>query len=221
VNALRALRRHAPSMRPRVALAGAVSSGTAAPRPPVASDPSALVLLLSMSGGVIGYMRGAGREFWSLLGTGLTFFMLEFQWPLVVRWTNWLWQHLFSDPLIPPYAETHVWQMAFFVIGVLVAYLFSQLVAQPPPGGALELLNLGNLISRVVGAFFGAATGFLIGVFTLSRLVAGPDGAIGPNTVARQVLGHLTVPVLFVGFLIIVVFGVLSLGGRGKKVYGA
>lgn len=204
----------------RIAFAGSGPAGATAARPPLSSDPSMFILLLSLAGGVVGYMRGAGREFWSLVLTGVTFFVLEFQWPLVVTWTNWLWGQLFDSPLIPPGSESSGWQMAFFVLGVLCAYLFSQMVAQPPSGGPLELLNLGNLVSRVVGAFFGTGTGFMVGVFTLSRLVSGPEEAMGPNTVARQVLGDLTVPVLFAGFLIIVVFGVLSLGGRGKKVYG-
>ncbi|MFN2250307.1 MAG: hypothetical protein ACK2UL_00200, partial [Anaerolineae bacterium] len=160
-----------------------------------------------------------GREFWSLAITAVTYFVIEFQWPLVTHWVNWVWSQLFSQPLIPPGVETPVWQMAFFVLGVLIAYLFSQRIAAPPSGGALELLNIGNMISRVTGAFFGAATGFIVGVFTLSRLVTGPGGALAPGSVARQVLGDLTVPVLFVGFVILVVFGVLSLGGRGKKVY--
>jgi hypothetical protein len=202
----------------RIAAAGSVYPSATTARAPLSSDPSTFILLLSLAAAVVGYLRGAGREFWSLLLTGATFFVLEYQWPMVVRWTNWVWGQVFNGPLIPPGAEQTGWQMAFFVLGVLAAYLFSQLVAQPPVGGPLELLNLGNLISRVVGALFGAATGFMIGVFTLSRL--GPEGVMGPNAVARQVLGDLTVPVLFVGFLIIVVFGVLSLGGRGKKVYG-
>lgn len=186
----------------------------------IASDPSTLVLLLSGAAAVVGYVRGAGREIWSMLLTGLTFIAIERHWPAVVDLVNRLWDRVFHGALIEPTAGSDVWQMILFILGVLGAYMASQAFGRPPSGRALDLLNLPNVLSRLVGALCGAVTGYMIGMFSLKRLLPNAEVALGPGSIANEVVSNIRVPVVLVAILILVIFGVLSLGGRRKKVYG-
>lgn len=202
-----------------------------------------LTLLGMAAFAAIGFVRGARREWLSLAATALAYVAVEAFWASIARWINHFWR-LFSfavlrrgvlaeDPsaawqdtsgtaaLIPAESTGVVWQIAVFLAIVLAGYLVSHLVGRARGIGPSAPFRLPDLVDRMIGALMGAASGYVIATFLLARLYPGtPIALFGPASQLPAVLGRLGAPGLFGIVALLILFGVLSLGSRGRQVYG-
>jgi uncharacterized membrane protein required for colicin V production len=179
-----------------------------------------LVLLTLAVFGVIGFVRGARREVVSFAVTVAAYVALELFWPTVAALVNAVLGLVTAGPPIPP-GDAAVWQIVVFVAVVLGGYLLSQVVGRFRLGGAAAVVRLPDWIERLIGACLGVATGYLVARFVVSRLL--PSAVIsitGPGSTVGALVERVGPIGLFVAIGLFILFGVLSLGGRKKQVYG-
>lgn len=202
-----------------------------------------LTLLGMAAFAAIGFVRGARREWLSLAATALGYVAVEAFWEQIARWMNHFWR-LFSfavlrrgvladDPSaawrdtsgtaapIPTESTAAIWQIAVFLAIVLAGYLGSHLVGRGRGMGPSAAFRLPDLVERLIGALMGAGSGYIIATFLLARLYPEtPITLLGPSSQMPAVLGRLGAPGLFGIVALLILFGVLSLGSRGRQVYG-
>jgi hypothetical protein len=199
-----------------------------------------LALIAIGSFAVIGFGRGARREWVSLAATAAAYVAVERHWQTMAAWAGRAIAVVAVGPLKSSAAAaeagaagTHggpgavlgygsaVWQVAFFAAVVVTSYLVSQRMAYVRVGGMAAILRLPDLVDRVMGALLGACTGYLAATFVLDRLF--PALAIdltGAGSLVAGRLDRLGPPAVFAVAALIILFGVLALESRGKRVYG-
>jgi len=193
---------------------------------------------------VVGFTRGARREWLPLLVALCAFVGINNHWSAVVRALHTV-QRLFllvlkergapaqdqaaawstasaSAGMVPVDQGAAVWQIGLFAASVLAGYLVSQRIGRSQLAGMVTLARLPDLVDRLVGAVLGAATGYVAGTFTLARLfpAAGID-LTGAQSFAHGYIDRLGAPGFFALVALFILFGVLGLGSRGKQVYGS
>jgi uncharacterized membrane protein required for colicin V production len=191
---------------------------------------------------VIGFVRGARREWLSLAATLCGYVAVERYWPEVAALVNRLYS-LGLDravekvvpvggpggssgagllvPVESGNADIGVWQVAVFAVVVLVGYLLSGRLGSSTIGGVAALVRLPDLVDRLVGAVLGAASGYVAATVVLGRLF--PDLRLelaGDRSLASGTLARLGPPGVFALVGLVILFGVIGLESRGKRVYG-
>ena len=223
------------------------SPGSGSPIPPVAPtghDLGAVLLTVAVVFLLIGFARGATRELQSVAVTGVAFVVIPWQWPFIVQWANRFhrlfvfavikrgillddpteaWQSVrASTELIGADASVAVWQLVMFSAAVVAGYGLSSRIRIGPRGDAAVVYynRLPRFVERLVGALLGAVAGNLVGVFALSRLVPGAHFTrLRPATVLNVLPDWAPTAIAGAVTLILITFGVASMGARKKKVY--
>ena len=217
-------------------------TGTPGGPVPASIDVSALLLLSVAVFAFLAYLRSFGREWRAVLVVGVGYVLLDRQWDFVARWVNHFYKLfvfavvkrgvLVDDPtaawkevgtlpgLVPSDAGAVVWQITLFTVGVIGAYVFSTLAGAKPVAGPLQVFDLHNMVLRVLGSLAGGASGYLIGLFYLVRLFPGAHaGGLGLGETAASVFTRFGPLIVMGTVLVLIVFGVASMGARRKKVY--
>lgn len=196
------------------------------PLPP--SDISALVFILLIAAALIGFMRGVRREGIVLAVALLMSFVCGPLWPQASTLVNTFWNLMvsflpggFLPPVnIPPDESAVYWQVAFFVLGVVIfGYGGSSLVTSGP-ASIRGIGQIPSILERLLGAGIGALNGFLIARFVLSRIL--PEAIVTPFREQSALYGRVGAygPFLALGVVVLlIVFGVLSIVSppRGPK----
>jgi hypothetical protein len=194
--------------------------------------------------GVVGFTRGARREWLPLLVALCATIGINNHWAAVVRALHSVQRLLVlvlkergspaqdqaaawstasaSAGMIPSDQGAAVWQIGLFAASVLAGYLLSQRIGRSQVAGMVTLARLPDLVDRLVGAVLGAATGYVAGTFVLARLfpAAGLD-LTGAQSFAHGYMDRLGAPGFFALVALFILFGVLGLGSRGKQVFGS
>lgn len=214
----------------------ALASGAAA-----SPDLEGLAVTAMAAFAVIGFGRGARREWVSLAGAVGAYYLVEQHWPavarLLVRGLGPLGVGS-PDPELQPAAVgvtgaqaghatsalgagAEIWQIAVFVAIVLAAYLLSQRIGRSTIGGFAALVRLPDLVDRLVGAALGAGTGYVAATFLLDRLMPSLHPSLtGADSLVSGAWGRVGPAGLFGLVALFILFGVLGLEHRSKRVFG-
>ena len=208
------------------------------------TDVSALLLVAAMGFAVIGFFRGMKREFPVLVITALSYLILSGLWTTVSTYMNrfyklfvfgflkrgvlaedpvTIWQSVKdTPPLVPVDAAggAAIWQIAFFVFAVLLAYGISAWMNRRRPGVSPQFIIPPPLIERLIGMIPAAATGYLVAHFILSRIIPGAYSTLlSPGPGARDVLTRFG-PYAAAGVVgLMILYGIRSLGSKKARVY--
>ena len=197
------------------------------------TDMGMLLLLMAAVFACIGLFRGSRREIPALFGTVVAYVVISRGWHLIARMINLGWR-LFNfavlrrgvmadnpgqawseasnlTSLVPAAGSgLHLAQMLLFAIALVAIYAATRRQAEP------------NFIERLIGAVVASVTGYVVGVFMLSRIL--PEAQINllaPGEVALhwiQTLGPMAGLVLVSA---VIIFGWRALGPKGfVKRYG-
>lgn len=214
-------------------VAGASVSAPVVTLPGDGTDLGMLLLLMSAIFACIGLFRGSRREIPALLGTAASYLLINRGWGLIDRLLNLAWRFFnfvvlrrgvlaanpgqaWSDaasqaPLVPVAgAGLRMAQMMIFAVALVAIYAATRRQAEP------------IFIERLIGAVVASATGYMVGVFMLSRIL--PEAKmnlLAPGDAALrwiQTLGPMAGLILVAA---VIVFGWRALGPKGfAKRYG-
>lgn len=197
------------------------------------TDLGMLLLLMSAIFACIGLFRGSRREIPALFGTVLAYLVIGRAWHLIDRVLNLLWR-LFNfgvlrrgvmadnpgqawneasglAPLVPAEGSgLRMAQMLAFAVALVAIYAATRRQAEP------------GFVERLIGAVVASVTGYLVGVFMLSRILPQAQiNLLAPGEVALhwiQMLGPMAGLVLVAA---VIIFGWRALGPKGfTKRYG-
>lgn len=197
------------------------------------TDVGMLLLLMSAIFACIGLFRGSRREIPALIGTVFAYVIIARAWHLIDRVLNLMWRlfnfgvlrrGVMSDspgeawnqasglaPLIPAEGSgLRMAQMLAFALALVAIYAITRRQDEP------------SFVERLIGAVVASVTGYLAGVFMLSRIL--PQARMNllqPGEVALhwiQLLGPMAGLVLVAA---VIIFGWRALGPKGyTKRYG-
>ena len=219
------------------AAAGLPGSGsidlTVATLPGDGSDLGMLLLLMAAIFACIGFFRGSRREVPALFGTVVAYVVITRGWHLIARLVNlgWrlfnfvvlrrgvladnpgqAWTEAASQSALVPAAGNglRLAQMLLFALTLVAVYAATRRYAEP------------NMIERLIGAVVASATGYIVGVFMLSRIIPSAHiNLFAPGEAALhwiQMLGPMAGLVLVAA---VIVLGWRALGPKGfAKRYG-
>lgn len=196
-------------------------------------DLGMLLMMMAAIFACIGLFRGSRREIPAFFGTVLAYFVVTRAWHLIARLGNlaWrmfdfailrrgvmaanpgqAWSDASSTPSLLPVAgnSLRLAQMLLFAVVLVAIYAATRRHAEP------------NVIERLIGAVVASVTGYVVGVFMLSRML--PTARINlmePGEVALrwiQTLGPMAGLALVAA---VIVLGWRALGPKGfTKRYG-
>jgi hypothetical protein len=194
----------------------------------VGTDISAIILVLAGIFAAIGFFRGSRRELLSLLAVLPAYLLFSRGWTSVAALINKFWKLFYfavfqrgilADnpgeawnqaaglaPLVNPTQSAPLAQMAVFGLAVVLAYVATRSQGEP------------SALDRLVGAVVGSVTGYIVGVFTLSRVVPEATIAISsPGSMALRWVDRLGPVAVLTVVGAVILFGFKSLGPRGYK----
>jgi hypothetical protein len=207
-----------------------------------AIDVHALLMLSVVVFAFVGYLRGVDAA-WRLAAiVALGYWLLDRRWDFVVAWVNHFYRlfvfalvkgGIFTDDptavwkevraagaLIPTTSPALMWRLTGFTVIFVAGYVVATLTAGSPSAGALYVYRPRNFIERLLGAVAGGVSGYLFALFYLSRLFPAAlacSGALGG--LAGAVVAGLGPAIILSTVVLMIVFGVISLGQKRKKVY--
>jgi len=203
---------------------------------PYATEIGIALFILAALFAFFGYIRGVKRELVALAVIAAAYLIFSSFWGVVAKWVHHFYRlfffavvkrGIFSDdpttawkevkdmePIVSAADDAYVAQLAFFAVAVALAYVLSAWWASPKVG-PLRVYKIPNLAERAAGAALGAIAGYLIGVFTLSRIVPGAQISIWtPGPGVRDILVSYGPYAVAAFVVIMILFGWASLGPR-------
>ncbi len=195
----------------------------AAPAASAATDLRIVAYAVSGLFAVVGARLGASAALIALLTTAGAYLVVPWQWPriatgaarLLSRLGNWLGQAPSTSPASGGEAG---WQVATFLLVVLLGHLFGALLTDGPRPGPGRRLH--SLADRLLGALFGCLAGLLVARFVLLRVAGSP--VLDPWPAVRTEQGSLGATLAIAAVILLVgLYGVLSMGRRRPQVYDA
>lgn len=212
---------------------GTVTEPVSGTLPGDGTDLGMLLLLMSAIFACIGLFRGSRREIPALFWTAVAYVAIGRAWHLIDRVVNLAWK-LFNfgvlkrgvmadnpgqawseasglAPLVPAAGGgLRMAQMLAFALALVAIYAATRRQAEP------------NFVERLIGAVVAAVTGYIVGVFMLSRILPQSQiNLLAPGEVALhwiQMLGPMAGLLLVAA---VIIFGWRALGPKGfTKRYG-
>jgi len=199
-------------------------------------EPAQVILGIALLFGLIGFFRGAKREFWVTAVIILVQALIRWQGKRLVKLTNNLYlmvriavEGRFDlekirealgrvgeiPPLIPEQRET-IFLIGVFLLATLLAYVLGNrfIKVRPTTFGPLIIYPGWPFLIKLAGGVLGAINGYLIAYFLVPQVFPEPETTIvlpsGPMT---EFLGKHLFNVV-IGIIAIIIF--LSLRGSSK-----